>query len=120
MQDYLKPTVFGWHNVRCPDFIEQEEMNHPPDARRYEAGSFNITGYCGMKASMELLLEVGTENIATELLRKRNILIPQLEELGWTVLNADAPRTASERHHLIPTGRVRHDRPARAPPHPRD
>jgi selenocysteine lyase/cysteine desulfurase len=91
VQDFLKPTVFGWHNVRCPDFIAQETLNHPPDARRYEAGSFNISGYCGMKASMELLLEVGIENIATELLRKRNLLIPRLQELGWNVLSTDAP-----------------------------
>jgi len=91
IQDHLRPTVFGWHNVRCPDFVAQEQLNHPPDARRYEAGSFNISGYCGMKASMELLMEVGVKNIATELLRQRNRTIPKLQEQGWTVLSADAP-----------------------------
>lgn len=91
VQDRLKPTVFGWHNVRCPDFVAQEQMKHPPDARRYEAGSFNISGYCGFKASMELLMEIGVENIATELLRQRNRTIPRLQEQGWTVLSADAP-----------------------------
>lgn len=91
IQEHLKPTVFGWHNVRCPDFIAQEQINHPPDARRYEAGSFNISGYCGFKASMELLMEVGVENIANELLRQRNRTIPRLQEQGWDVLSADAP-----------------------------
>lgn len=91
IQDRLRPTVFGWHNVRCPDFIAQEKLSHPTDARRYEAGSFNIAGYCGLKASMELLLEIGVENISVELLRKRNRIIPELQELGWTVLSANAP-----------------------------
>jgi selenocysteine lyase/cysteine desulfurase len=40
---------------------------------------------------MELLLEIGIENIARELLRKRAQLIPALQEKGYTVLQADAP-----------------------------
>jgi cysteine desulfurase / selenocysteine lyase len=40
---------------------------------------------------MELLLEVGVENIAAELLRKRTWLVPALQAKGCAVLNADAP-----------------------------
>jgi cysteine desulfurase/selenocysteine lyase len=91
MQEKLRPIVHGWHNVRCPGFVSQEQMTYLPDARRYEAGSANLAGLAGLAAAMELLLEVGVDNIAAELLRKRALLLPALREQGWNVLQADAP-----------------------------
>ena len=45
---------------------------------------------------MELLREIGVDNIAAELLRKRALLAPALTAKGWTVLSADAaPENAS-------------------------
>src|SRR6185503_9815969 len=78
LQDRLRPTVFGWHNVRCPNFVAQEQLVHPPDARRYEAGSANLLGMVGLHAALELLLELGIDSIAAELLRKRSWLVPVL------------------------------------------
>lgn len=91
VQGNLRPTVFGWHNVRCPNFVAQEQLVYPPDARRYEAGSANLLGLVGMNASIEMLLEIGVENIAARLLQQRALLVPALLEKGWTVLQADAP-----------------------------
>jgi selenocysteine lyase/cysteine desulfurase len=71
--------------------VAQEKMVFPPDGRRYEAGTPNFLGLAGMQAALELLLEVGVENIAAELLRKRAWLVPALQQKGWTVLQADAP-----------------------------
>src|SRR5262245_45235229 len=39
LQERLRPTAFGWHNVRCPDYVAQDRLVHPPDGRRYEAGT---------------------------------------------------------------------------------
>ena len=91
MQEKLRPIVHGWHNVRCPGFVSQEQMTYLPDARRYEAGSANLAGLAGLTAAMELLLGVGVESIAAELLRKRALLVPVLLKQGWSVLHADAP-----------------------------
>ena len=45
---------------------------------------------------MELLLEVGVENIAAELLRKRALLVPALQAKGYAVVQAEAaPANAS-------------------------
>ena len=87
-QDRLRPVVYGWHNVRCPDFISQESLTHPPDARRYEAGTANLIGLVGLGASLELIQEIGIDNIARELLRKRSWLIPALQEKGCSVLHS--------------------------------
>jgi selenocysteine lyase/cysteine desulfurase len=91
LQERLHPTVFGWHNVRCPNYVAQEEMVFRADARRYEAGSQNLLGLVGLNAAMELVLEIGIGNIAAELLRKRALLVPALKNKGYSVLNAEAP-----------------------------
>jgi selenocysteine lyase/cysteine desulfurase len=91
LQAKLRPAVYGWHNIRCPNFVAQEQLVYPPDARRYEAGSANLLGLAGLNAAMELLLEIGVESIAARLLHLRGLLAPALQEKGWTVLQADAP-----------------------------
>jgi cysteine desulfurase / selenocysteine lyase len=90
-QDRLRPVSLGWNNVRCPNYVAQEQIVFHKDARRYEAGTGNWLGLVGLQAAMELLLEFGIENIGAELLRKRAWLVPALQEKGYTVLNADAP-----------------------------
>jgi selenocysteine lyase/cysteine desulfurase len=91
VQTKLRPAVYGWHNIRCPNFVAQEELVYLPDARRFEAGSANLLGLVGLNAAMELLLELGVENIAARLLHVRSMLVPALREKGWTVLQADVP-----------------------------
>jgi selenocysteine lyase/cysteine desulfurase len=90
-QEKLQPPVYGWHNVRCPGYVAQERLVFPPDGRRYEAGTANLIGLAGLCAAMELLLEIGIENIAAELLRKRGWIVPALQAKGYTVLQAEAP-----------------------------
>lgn len=91
LQAKLRPVVYGWHNVRCPNFVAQEELVYPPDARRYEAGSANLLGLVGLNAAVELLLEIGVGNIAARLLQLRTLIVPALQEKGWTVLQAGSP-----------------------------
>jgi selenocysteine lyase/cysteine desulfurase len=90
VQDQLLPTTHGWHNIRCPNYVAQEQLNYRTDARRYEAGTANLVGLAGLSASLDLLLEVGIENIAAEALRKRAWIVPALKAKGYEVLNANA------------------------------
>jgi len=87
----LHPIVFGWNNLRCPDYVAQDELIFRPDARRYEAGTHNLLGVVGLHAALETLLEIGIDNIATELIRKRTSIITALQTRGYTVLHAAAP-----------------------------
>jgi len=91
LQDRLMPTVYGWHNVKNPNFVAQERMVFRADARRYEAGTNNLVGIAGLHASLKLIDEIGVENIGRELLRKRAYLVPKLQAKGYTVMYADAP-----------------------------
>ncbi len=91
LQEKLRPVVLGWNNVRCPNYVAQDEIAFSPGAQRFEAGTHNLLGLVGLHAAMDLLLEVGLENIAAELLRKRAWLVPAIQEKGYTVLHASAP-----------------------------
>lgn len=95
-QEFLSPIAQGWHNVRCPNYVAQDDIVYKPDARKYEAGSASLVGIAALEASLEMLLEIGIENIAAELLRKRQWLVAELQEKGCAVLNANAsPANAS-------------------------
>lgn len=96
LHDKLNPPIYGWHNVRCPNFVAQEQIEFRSGAKKFEAGTHNLVGLVGLLAAMELALEIGVENIAAELLRKRNWLVSALQEKGGTVLNpAPKPENAS-------------------------
>jgi selenocysteine lyase/cysteine desulfurase len=96
LQEKLNPPVYGWHNVRCPDFVAQDKIEFCSGAAKFEAGTHNLVGLTGLVAALELGLEIGVENIAAELLRKRAWLVPALQAKGYTVLNPEPkPENAS-------------------------
>tara|TARA_Y100000588_G_scaffold393896_1_gene511812 strand:+ start:707 stop:1843 length:1137 start_codon:yes stop_codon:yes gene_type:complete len=90
LQDRLSPSAFGWNNVRCPNYVTQETINLRNDARRYEAGSFNILGIAGLNAALGLLLEVSIDNIAADLTAKRAWLVEALQKKGYEVFHPEA------------------------------
>jgi cysteine desulfurase/selenocysteine lyase len=91
LQEMLKPPIFGWNNVRCPNYVAQEQIVFRRGSQKYEVGTHNLLGIVGLVKAMELLLELGIDAIAAELLRKRAWLVPALQAKGCTVLLADAP-----------------------------
>lgn len=90
LQERVRPSAFGWNNVRCPNYVAQDEIAFRSGPARFEPGTHNIVGLVGLITAMELLLEVGVDNIAAELLRKRALLVTALQAKGWVVLNAAA------------------------------
>jgi selenocysteine lyase/cysteine desulfurase len=91
VQQFINPPVYGWHNVRCPDFVAQEQLNWRSGSKKFEVGTQNLLGLVGLMAAMDLIAEMGVDNIAAELLRKRAKLVPALRAKGYTVLCGDAP-----------------------------
>lgn len=85
----LRPMVYGWNNVACPDFVAREVLEFRAGAHRYEAGSHSMLGLVGLRAALGLILEVGVEAIGAELRRKRAILVDGLRSRGWDVLGAE-------------------------------
>jgi selenocysteine lyase/cysteine desulfurase len=89
LQAKLNPPVYGWHNVRNPNFIAQETIEFCAGAAKFEAGTHNLVGLLGLLAALELVLEIGVDHIAAELARKRAWFVPALQAKGFSVLNPD-------------------------------
>jgi cysteine desulfurase/selenocysteine lyase len=85
-RERLTPIESGWTNIdRKGRFIDCG-LDLLPDARRYEAGSLNTNGIYGLRAAIDLLLEIGIEAIAAEVVRLANVLGDGLESIGFTVV----------------------------------
>ena len=87
-QEALRPPIYGWNNVRAPNYVAQETIVYRAGAQRYEAGTHNLLGLVGLRAAFQLLLEIGVENIARELLRKRAWFGPALTARGYEMAGA--------------------------------
>lgn len=84
-RDRLEVMESGWTNIeRRGRFIECG-LELLPDARRFEAGSLNTNGIHGLRAAIDLLLEIGIEEIGAEVRRLAERLAERLESIGWTV-----------------------------------
>jgi cysteine desulfurase/selenocysteine lyase len=84
-RDRLEVLEHGWTNINRHGTFLECEVDLLPDARRFEAGSLNTNGVYGLRAAIDLLLEIGVEAIASEVIRIASRLAERLEEIGWRV-----------------------------------
>lgn len=81
----VRPIVVGWMNVVNAEEYGNYDFTLKPDASRYECGSWNVPGFLGLKAAVELLLEVGIEAVAARIKVLTDHLIAGLEGKGYRV-----------------------------------
>jgi selenocysteine lyase/cysteine desulfurase len=86
LHDMLRPSLLGAWNVKSPNFIAQDDVQFERGGRRYEPGVLNAAGIYGMRAGMDMLLELGIEHVSARLLELKAHLVPKLKALGFTVL----------------------------------
>jgi selenocysteine lyase/cysteine desulfurase len=109
--EICRPTLLGAWNVKSPDFVAQDEIVFEETARRYEPGVLNIAGMYGMKASLEMLLEVGIDRVQASILDCRDFLESCLSEMGFEFLSprADDPLRSgilTARHPVTESARL--------------
>src|SRR5207244_13551081 len=82
-RDKLEVLENGWTNIDRRGKFLLAPTDLLPDARRFEAGSLNTTGIYGLRAAIDLLLEVGIEAVAARALAIAARLADGLESIGW-------------------------------------
>ncbi len=85
--DRLRPIGVGWHSVVHASDYTRIEFDLKPSASRYEGGSQNMVGMLGFGASLDLLLELGSENIAAAVLDITDRACERLEQLGAKIVS---------------------------------
>jgi cysteine desulfurase/selenocysteine lyase len=81
--DELNVLENGWTNIDRKGKFLGCGTDWLPDARRFEAGSLNTNGIYGLRAALELLLEIGLDAISAATLRIASQLADGIEEAGW-------------------------------------
>jgi cysteine desulfurase/selenocysteine lyase len=84
-RDKLDVIENGWTNIQRGGKFINCATTLMPDSRRFEAGSLNTNGVFGAHAAIDLLLEIGVENIAGEVKRIAGLLADRLDSIGYRV-----------------------------------
>jgi cysteine desulfurase / selenocysteine lyase len=85
--EICRPTLLGAWNVSAPQFLAQEALTYHETAQRYEPGVLNVTGVYGMRASLEMLQEIGSQAVAAAILDVRDYLHELLAAMGFEFLS---------------------------------
>jgi cysteine desulfurase/selenocysteine lyase len=94
-QDSIFPKEFGWTNVAGYNDYSSRDMTLRPDAGRYECGTLNTVGCYGLRASIELLLEVGIERIGPLVQTLTDRLTAGARQKGYQILCDRTPENGS-------------------------
>lgn len=80
--DQLRPLNVGWNSVAHSQDFSHIELKFKETAERYEGGTLNMGGFIALGASLRLLYDLGTENIAATILDFTDHLAELLQQRG--------------------------------------
>jgi cysteine desulfurase / selenocysteine lyase len=99
----LRPPVIGWLNMMDAASFSADHMILRRDARRFEAGCYNVGGVQGLAASLELLLAVGVGEIERRLGELSTVLREGALRAGFDVIGGQSRILTSGIVSLRPT-----------------
>jgi len=94
----LHPGVVGWMNMPIRKEYTDYRFDLHTDARRFEPGSYNIPGVLALGASLQVLLDVGLENVWQRIDALTTHLCNGLTRRGYKVFS---PRREGEKSGII-------------------
>lgn len=89
----LEPLALGWGSVDPTQGYLDHRLVLREGARRYEAGSLNAVGLCGLGESLALLEEVGPAEVESSIKELTDALAEGLRSRGYEVAS---PRAGKE------------------------
>ncbi len=95
LQDRVEPVEFGWTNVAGYNDYASRDMALRQDAGRYECGTLNTIGCFGLRASIELLLEIGIGKIAPLVQNLGDRIADGVKKKGYELLGTRTPETGA-------------------------
>jgi kynureninase len=94
----MRPQGTGWFATRDPFSFTLQELIFADDARRLETGTWAMPSHYAGLAALELILEVGVENIQERLRNLTGRILERCDEAGVKTLT---PRQRSRRCGIV-------------------
>lgn len=86
----LRPTRSGWRSMRDQLGWTEFKVDFNEGAKRFESGTLNAYGITALGASLEILLEAGTDVVERRVLSLAGRAAAGLAERGWQVISSRA------------------------------
>ena len=96
--EQVQPLVVGWFGTVDPFDFDRSALRLRPDARRFETGTYALPQAFTAAGGLEIILEVGVDNIRARNQELTRGLIERADEAGLEVLT---PREDSRRGGLV-------------------
>ncbi len=93
--ELVRPTTIGWTAVNGYNDYRVHPLDFREGARRFEGGTLNEVGICGLGKTLELILKVGPPLIEQHVLSLRDYLSEGLEKRGYCVISPQQPGETS-------------------------
>ena len=95
LQGHLRPTNIGWMSMKEPFNFGKYQFEFADSAKRYDCGSYNLAGIYAIGGAIEMIEEIGIENIAHRILFLTDRLTAGLRDKGYRVVSSRKPTEAS-------------------------
>jgi selenocysteine lyase/cysteine desulfurase len=95
-RERIQPTLVGWISVRGPEDYNNFEQEWNEGTLAWETGTGPASLLYGLNASLELLLDVGTEAIAQHLEQLTDYLCEQLPAETYEIVSSRIPGEKSQ------------------------
>jgi cysteine desulfurase/selenocysteine lyase len=95
LQERVQPIEFGYKNVTRYTDYGTRNFTLRDDAARYECGTLNTPGCYGLRASMEFLLNVGIDRIASAVAALGDRIDAGVRAKGYQTMRPRTPQNAA-------------------------
>lgn len=95
LQDSVEPVEFGWTNIAGFTDYSCRDMALRQDAGRYECGTLNTIGCFGLRAALDLVLEMGVAEIAPAVQALADQIANGARKKGYELLSDRTPETGA-------------------------
>ncbi len=96
--EQVQPTVIGWTAVKGYEDHLCHDLDFRDGAIRFEGGTLNTVGICGLGEAIDLFLEADPSRIENYLLSLNGYIRNRLAECGYTIVS---PRCAEESSAIV-------------------
>lgn len=87
--DSLQPTSAGWFGTKDQLAFHPDTISFHDDARRFETGTPALASVLAFKGGLEIVSEIGVENIRKATKRLTEELIERLKTAGFSLLTGE-------------------------------
>lgn len=94
----MEPAVVGWFGTKDPFEFDRSELRLRDDARRFETGTYTLPQAWTAAAGMQMILEVGVENVRAQNQKLSRMIIEEADRAGLELLS---PRADDSRGGLV-------------------